>query len=107
MLYRNRIYHPTLGRFLQRDPIGYRAGDVNLVRYVGNRAVVFSDPKGHGFWDDYWHYFYQDYVETPKAAIDYGIDTACYLANLGNNEVANDAIGCICGLLRVSLQIAF
>jgi RHS repeat-associated protein len=32
MLYRNRGYHPTLGRFLQRDPVGYNAGDSNIYR---------------------------------------------------------------------------
>jgi len=46
MLYRNRVYHPTLGRFIQRDPIGYHAGDVNLMRYVGNSTAVFVDPQG-------------------------------------------------------------
>jgi RHS repeat-associated protein len=46
MLYRNRIYHTTLGRFVQRDPIGYNAGDVNLMRYVGNRARVKLDMFG-------------------------------------------------------------
>ena len=46
MLYRNRMYHPRMGRFVQRDPIGYSAGDVNLVRYVGNRTTFFSDSMG-------------------------------------------------------------
>jgi RHS repeat-associated protein len=41
MLYRNRVYHPTLRRFVQRDPIGYDAGDVNLMRYVRNALPVF------------------------------------------------------------------
>ncbi len=34
--YRNRMYSQTLGRFLQPDPIGFNAGDVNLYRYVAN-----------------------------------------------------------------------
>jgi len=46
MLYRNRVYHPTLGRFVQRDPIGYNAGDVNLVRYVFNRSQMGRDAFG-------------------------------------------------------------
>jgi RHS repeat-associated protein len=46
MLYRNRVYHPTLGRFVQRDPIGYKGGDINLVRYVFNSVSAFCDSFG-------------------------------------------------------------
>jgi len=46
MLYRNRVYHPTLGRFLQRDPIGYKGRDVNLYRYVGNAPQISYDSFG-------------------------------------------------------------
>ena len=30
------MYSPTLGRWLQNDPIGFQAGDQNLYRFVGN-----------------------------------------------------------------------
>ncbi len=43
---RNRQYHPTLGNFTTRDPIGYAAGDVNLYRYVGNDSLRATDPSG-------------------------------------------------------------
>ncbi len=46
MLYRNRYYHPGLGRFLTRDPIGYNANDVNLYRYVKNSVTISADPSG-------------------------------------------------------------
>ncbi len=39
-------YHAQLGRFLNRDPIGYRAGDANVYRYVGNRPTGSVDPFG-------------------------------------------------------------
>ncbi|MGC9260544.1 MAG: RHS repeat-associated core domain-containing protein [Phycisphaerae bacterium] len=42
---RNRTYSPTLGRWLQRDPIGY-AGGINLYEYVGGGAVATVDPTG-------------------------------------------------------------
>jgi RHS repeat-associated protein len=44
--YRNRTYSPTLGRFLQTDPIRFHAGDVNLYRYVANNPVSAVDPLG-------------------------------------------------------------
>ena len=44
--YRNRFYSPTLGRFLQTDPIRFSALDVNLCRYVLNSPVVSRDPSG-------------------------------------------------------------
>lgn len=37
---------PVLGRFLQTDPLKFRAGDVNTYRYVGNRFLNFTDPSG-------------------------------------------------------------
>ena len=42
---RNRMYNPALGRWVQRDPIGY-SGGINLYGYVGGRAVVELDPEG-------------------------------------------------------------
>jgi len=42
---RNRTYSPTLGRWIQRDPIGY-SGGINLYEYVGGRAANKADPNG-------------------------------------------------------------
>ena len=44
--YRSRFYDPFIGRFISEDRIGFRAGDVNLYRYVYNVPVVFTDPSG-------------------------------------------------------------
>ncbi len=42
---RNRSYSPTLGRWIQRDPIGY-AGGINLYEYVSGQVASEIDPKG-------------------------------------------------------------
>ena len=44
--YRNRVYSPALGRFLQSDPIRFAAGDVSIYRYCGNNPGSAVDSEG-------------------------------------------------------------
>jgi RHS repeat-associated protein len=51
MYYRNRYYHPVIGRFTTIDPLDYNAGDVNLYRYVNNQPGINVDPMGGAWYD--------------------------------------------------------
>ena len=40
------MYDPSIGRWLEMDPLGFEAGDANLYRYVGNGPTNWTDPSG-------------------------------------------------------------
>jgi len=48
---RHRDYSPTLGRFIERDPIGFEAGDSNWYRFVANGPTGRTDPSGFDWLD--------------------------------------------------------
>jgi len=92
--YRNRVYSPDLGRFLQTDPIRFDAGDVNLYRYVGNNAVRFTDPWGlceEGFNPlDFLKNFLRGLLgETPLGP---ALNVLDYGGALGKSALTGDAI---------------
>lgn len=43
---RARYYDPEVGRFINKDPIGFAGGDINLYTYVGGNPVNWVDPEG-------------------------------------------------------------
>ena len=45
---RARWYEPATGRFVNEDPSGFKGGDANLFRYVGNDPLNQVDPSGLG-----------------------------------------------------------
>ncbi|WP_367647219.1 RHS repeat-associated core domain-containing protein [Ruegeria arenilitoris] len=44
--YRARHYDPATGQFIQRDPIGFAAGDLNLYAYTWSDPYNWADPSG-------------------------------------------------------------
>src|SRR5690606_23243231 len=45
-----RDYDGRIGRWIQKDPIGFDGGDTNLYGYVLNDPVNLVDPKGKNPW---------------------------------------------------------
>ena len=43
---RARWYEPGTGKFISEDPSGFKGGDANLFRYVGNDPLDRIDPSG-------------------------------------------------------------
>ena len=43
-----RWYSPSMGRFVSRDPWGFKGGDVDLYRYVANNSANAVDTSGFG-----------------------------------------------------------
>ncbi len=44
--FRNRIYSPTLGRWLSNDPLGFDSGDLGWYRGIENNPIIMLDPSG-------------------------------------------------------------
>ena len=71
---RFRDYSPTLGRFIERDPIGFAARDNNWYRMVGNAPLQNTDPLGLQKeipWEDYFRDFLKNHPNLTKAQKDW------------------------------------
>lgn len=69
--FRCRIFSPSLGRFLQTDPLDILGLDLNLYRYASNNPINLVDPWGLC-------------SEDPYTWSDFGIDALSVLLTLGD-----------------------
>jgi RHS repeat-associated protein len=49
-IFRHRDYSPTLGRWLENDPVRFGGFDINLYNYVHASPALFLDPMGLWTW---------------------------------------------------------
>ncbi|MEN3368731.1 MAG: hypothetical protein V7609_874 [Verrucomicrobiota bacterium] len=92
--YRNRLYHPELGRFMQPDPKQFAAGDYNLYRYCHNDPINKTDPTGLDVNANFHDPSTEQFVSAqhlPEKRAEFS------LAAHGNSSVIQDATGNLLG----------
>jgi RHS repeat-associated protein len=90
----HRYYDPSIGRFLQRDPIGLKGG-LNPYVYVDNTPTCDIDPAGLGKWWD-------KVKDTAKKVKDAIKEAVKYIAPSPGGEVAG-AMECGPDLVRITI----
>ncbi len=69
------MYDPSIGRWLEEDPLSFEAGDANLYRYTTNSPTNDTDPSGLKHWSGKgewprWNEIAKQYL--PKSFVKYG-----------------------------------
>jgi len=92
---RARWYSPTQGRFTSEDPLGLRAGDANLYRYVGNQPTGHVDPSGYDWierFQDGWDHLGKGFRALPAASERAGDQFGERLDNLAHGRLNPDFV---------------
>ena len=76
-----REENPGTGRWDSQDPLGFRAGDGNLYRYLGNAPNGGDDPSGEDWLDSYASWF-------PDLGVGQNILYPLLKPIVGNNNLA-------------------
>ena len=87
---RARYYDPAIGRFINKDPIGFDGGDINLYAYVANNPVNFIDPDGliRPTIPGYWSYLRWRYIcNSLKQRIEHAEEVNKDCKELGEKEL--------------------
>jgi RHS repeat-associated protein len=90
LYYRARIYSPTLGRFMQPDPIGYRGGR-NLYAYVKNDPLNLTDLYGTDSGDENGNGYGDGSTGSGFGGLNAGeqaVDTSAVSGTISNASVA-------------------
>jgi hypothetical protein len=95
-----RIYHAELGRFLTRDPAGYRGSPSNLCEFLSSRPMVMLDPNGLDAFDDSGCESAPPLSTTAGCNVHrgvtlYGFDAGCVCECAGNSNWDNQVRGCL------------
>ena len=92
----NRWLDSSSQRWMSKDPVGFKAGNTNVGRYVGNAVTCVVDPSGlaeppkspplppepeHGFWWWAWNTISSWVLPPPVAALEGAPDAAKAIVN--------------------------
>ncbi len=81
-----RDYDAANGRWVVKDPIGFRGGQANLFSYVANDPINRRDP--HGLQDNYPIRFgAPTAAQTSGGSPSFRYNASCWLSNAGGNGV--------------------